>query len=232
MARKRKCPQAAELSRKLSKLDTTTVLQDSRTNGDSHLPYPPLDSNPDSFRLLKLLPGQSSGAVQCELFVASIQEQKNRYTALSYTWGTAKSSINIVVNGRRFSVRKNLYTFFESCVTRKDFPTLWIDAVCIDQTNVTERNHQVSVMGKIFRNAWQVYAWLGYGTADSDWYLNYLSRYSAAAMTRYLERSVTSFQQEVRFEEGRGWINSRLNWSRIWIVQEILLAKKVVVLLS
>ncbi|KAF2633929.1 HET-domain-containing protein [Macroventuria anomochaeta] len=37
----------------------------------------------------------------------------------------------------------------------------WIDALCIDQDNVDERNHQVQQMGEIFSCAQQVFAWLG-----------------------------------------------------------------------
>lgn len=44
---------------------------------------------------------------------------------------------------------------------------MWIDAVCIDQTNLLERNHQVGMMGDVYRNAMQVRAWLGLERHDS-----------------------------------------------------------------
>lgn len=37
----------------------------------------------------------------------------------------------------------------------------WIDALCVDQDNVSERSHQVNVMGQIYTAACQVLIWLG-----------------------------------------------------------------------
>lgn len=43
---------------------------------------------------------------------------------------------------------------------------VWIDVICIDQQSVSKRNHQVRVMGSIYRRAISVIAWLG--PIDSD----------------------------------------------------------------
>ena len=37
----------------------------------------------------------------------------------------------------------------------------WIDAICIQQSDVSERNHQVRMMGLIYKRAAFVLAWLG-----------------------------------------------------------------------
>ncbi|KAH7378654.1 heterokaryon incompatibility protein-domain-containing protein, partial [Cadophora sp. MPI-SDFR-AT-0126] len=64
------------------------------------------------------------------------------YEALSYEWGHFKSSKEIFINGMRFFVRDNLWNALYDL--REDSPRrLWIDALCIDQQNVDERNHQV-----------------------------------------------------------------------------------------
>jgi hypothetical protein len=39
--------------------------------------------------------------------------------------------------------------------------TLWVDAVCIDQTNLFERSEQVRSMGRIYHQAERVIVWLG-----------------------------------------------------------------------
>lgn len=197
---------------------------------DGSLRYPPMKPSSDSFRLLKLLPGRRNGQICCNLFSASVRRQHNKYTALSYAWGPPILAQNIIVNGYQHPIRKNLYAFLESCTARKDFRVFWIDAICINQADVSEKNHQVGIMGKIFEKAIQVYAWLGHGSYDSDWYLGYLSRYSAEGMVRYLDKSTTSAKNQLRFEQGREWIISRFYWSRIWIVQELLLAKTITVI--
>ena len=39
--------------------------------------------------------------------------------------------------------------------------SIWIDAICIDQTNQRERNLQVNLMGEIYHRARAVVVWLG-----------------------------------------------------------------------
>jgi hypothetical protein len=108
------------------------------------------------------------------------------------------------------------------------FGTYWIDAICIDQGNLHERNHQVQMMELIYRKAESVYAWLG----EED-----EAAYSNAAMTYLEERDV--FEADT-FSVDRFWtpgqakavlsICNRPYWTRIWIVQELVLAQRVVVL--
>jgi hypothetical protein len=38
---------------------------------------------------------------------------------------------------------------------------LWVDALCINQEDTTERNHQVMQMGAIYEKAKRVVVWLG-----------------------------------------------------------------------
>ena len=197
---------------------------------DVPFPYPPLKPGSDSFRLLKLLPDKDRRGIHCQLYTPSISEEEDQYTAISYTWGSPSPMKTIHVNGSPFAVRQNLYDFCSICMVRKDYPLLWIDAICIDQASIAERKHQVAIMGDIYRRAKRVYAWLGQGDFYSDWYLDYMSRYSAKSLMRYLGRRRISIGKELRFEQGRESVNSRSNWSRIWIVQEIMLAKKVKVI--
>ena len=38
---------------------------------------------------------------------------------------------------------------------------LWVDALCIDQDNILERNYQVREMHAIYRNVSRVHTWIG-----------------------------------------------------------------------
>jgi hypothetical protein len=68
----------------------------------------------------------------------------------------------IEINGTTFLVRKNLWNFLDRA-WKEDFEGyLWIDALCIDQTKVRERNHQVALMGEIYSHAEGVIVWLGH----------------------------------------------------------------------
>lgn len=38
---------------------------------------------------------------------------------------------------------------------------MWIDAICINQSNLKEKGHQVALMGRVFSDARRVVVWLG-----------------------------------------------------------------------
>jgi hypothetical protein len=83
------------------------------------------------------------------------------YEALSYTWGspgTPSTSFPrrfITLNGAKFEVRENLFQAFHYLALKSKERVLWIDAICIDQNDINERNHQLSRSsigaGKAFR---------------------------------------------------------------------------------
>jgi hypothetical protein len=51
------------------------------------------------------------------------------------------------------AITKNLKEALVSLRLTEGPRHLWVDAVCIDQANVKERNHQVAQMGTIYANA-------------------------------------------------------------------------------
>jgi hypothetical protein len=113
-----------------------------------------------SFRLIQVKPDLSvDGLPDCHLQNALVQD--SNYVCLSYTWGQPGDECPIQLNGKLCHVRRNLYDFLQVARKRLTFCALWIDALCINQTNVEERNHQVQQMGNIFAGAKMVVAWLG-----------------------------------------------------------------------
>jgi len=54
---------------------------------------------------------------------------------------------------------------------------MWIDAICIDQSNVEERGSQVQQMRRIFEEAAPTVIWLGDGSGGkNEWFLTFLAR--------------------------------------------------------
>ncbi|KIW95304.1 uncharacterized protein Z519_03888 [Cladophialophora bantiana CBS 173.52] len=88
-----------------------------------------------------------------------------RYTALSYVGGEKDygSQETVIVNGKRFKTRENLFDFLRHAKINYSHCDIWIDTLYIDQTNVKERNHQVGLTGEIFEDAQEVVAWLRAG---------------------------------------------------------------------
>ncbi|KAI0811755.1 HET-domain-containing protein [Xylaria sp. FL0064] len=104
------------------------------------------------------------------------------YEALSYAWGSPEKNdiIEIVVPrttantalsdsflSRKLPITHNLELALRYIRFRDRPRTMWIDAVCIDQHNVQERNAQVQRMGQILSLAFGVVAWLGPDFVDS-----------------------------------------------------------------
>ncbi|KAF8852372.1 HET-domain-containing protein, partial [Acephala macrosclerotiorum] len=116
-------------------------------------PYTALDTTKSEIRLIHLQPGRVTDEIKCELILASLND-KSTYEALSYEWGPPCPGVfGIKLNGQEHFVRENLWLALR-CLRLEDGPrTFWIDAICIDQSNIPERNHQVDQMGRIYSQA-------------------------------------------------------------------------------
>lgn len=166
-----------------------------------------LDLEANSIRLIQLRSDLSpSGHIQCDVRESTINDG---YTCLSYEWGTGTPNKLILIGDATFPIRQNLWDFLEVARQWRQPPWLWIDALCIDQSNTKERNHQVQRMGKIYKNAQEVLSWLG---NNKD-------------IVRSLEPS------GVRRPYG-GTLQALVSspyWDRAWVTQEICLGRKLTV---
>jgi Heterokaryon incompatibility protein (HET) len=96
------------------------------------------------------------------------------YKALSYTWGNPKGPKNhIPVKGNPEEIFQIQLEDKQKCITYnlketldqlRDETTLiriWVDALCMDQKNMTEQSEQVKSMAKLYGQASRVIVWLG-----------------------------------------------------------------------
>jgi hypothetical protein len=200
----------------------------------SSFQYYTLDLNQREIRLIEIDPNLSpvTGRIQCRLWHAKADCD---YKALSYTWGPSKLYRVININHRGFAVRKNLWHFLNAARSRGLKCSLWIDAVSIDQDNVTERNHQVQYMGHIYSQASQVIVWLGLATKGTNALARHLLR---SEQQQYLKAyHETRCLQEIHVSHaliaaGAEDLYRRDYWDRTWVIQEILLAKELVVFIG
>ncbi|KAF4470931.1 Heterokaryon incompatibility 6 OR allele [Fusarium albosuccineum] len=128
----------------------------------SHMLYNDLDPTRREIRLLKILPDSGSGLIEGELLPkAPVTDLKGQYFALSYCAGDVRQTDAILVNGLKFNVFANLkhaltaaQRFRNKEIGDDDF-LLWVDQICIDQSNLPERSHQVGFMRDIYQSARQ-----------------------------------------------------------------------------
>ncbi|KAF2488837.1 heterokaryon incompatibility, partial [Lophium mytilinum] len=88
------------------------------------------------------------------------------YEALSYVWGCQEPPRSLWLSGKNsglLSIGPNLYDALERLrpVPGQEARTLWADQICINQTDLEERNAHVLMMGDIFKGARKVLIWLG-----------------------------------------------------------------------
>jgi hypothetical protein len=93
---------------------------------------------------------------------------------------------------------------------------LWIDALCIDQSSVSEKTHQVRIMHDIFSRADFVMIWLG-TEADN----------SATAMRTIETMEGPAEPNDTKVDAIRSLL-SRPYWTRLWIIQEVVLAREII----
>jgi hypothetical protein len=123
------------------------------------LRYSPL-SEGRAIRVLELTPGGSDSAFEGELVQVDLDDNPE-YSALSYVWGTDMDSIPFECDGCRTEVTKNLAEALRHLQHESEARALWIDALCINQQDVEEKNHQVALMKDIYASANKVVVWLG-----------------------------------------------------------------------
>ncbi len=104
--------------------------------------------------------------IKCTMKHAKFSE-KPTYEALSYVWGPENVIHPIVINGYNVYVRQNMWLAMQHLRSDTEVRVLWIDATCINQQNIHERNHQVTQMGMIYHQATKVIIWLGSSDAVS-----------------------------------------------------------------
>lgn len=128
--------------------------------------YFPLSFASNQIRLLSLEPAKERSApLVCSLSKISLNSPPP-FEALLYTWG-AFGDDAVILHSIPFKVTANLDSALRDIRHEISDRTLWIDAVCINQDDVLERNHQVTKMRQVYQAASKVVVWLGPETEDS-----------------------------------------------------------------
>lgn len=166
--------------------------------------HTPLPADGASIRLLRLQPNSANDAkVQCTLFHASLADvQRVQYEALSYTWGDATQTVDIELNGTIFPVTINLDAALRALRKPDEPRTLWVDAVCINQSDLQEQGSQVKMMWNIYGNAERVLVWLGSEEGDSA-----IAMADMAGQTtqKRIRMRLTTKRERPAHYEGVGW---------------------------
>lgn len=190
-------------------------------------PYKPLNNGKLEIRVVILKPGDKSFPIECSLqHVATGKGSRHSYKALSYTWGSPEFQKTIMLDGIQVQVRENLWQALFH-LRKEDFPIrLWIDAICINQEDIPERNQQVARMGTLYSLAEEVVVWLGPEENGSKEAFEFIGE-CMTCKARSLPADFASNLSSTPALPGLRSLTARAYWGRSWIIQEVFRARKV-----
>ena len=122
----------------------------------------PIDTQRQEIRLLHVLPGSWNMPLRTQIKTASLLDELH-YKALSYVWGQENEKCEIFIDDSKLVIKPRLFTVLVRVRAHggDQVQILWVDALCIDQNNTLERNHQVSLMHEIYSKCSLCYVWFG-----------------------------------------------------------------------
>ncbi|KAE8343411.1 heterokaryon incompatibility protein-domain-containing protein [Aspergillus arachidicola] len=139
--------------------------------------YKSLPLEPNATRMVRLLPDKEKNAeIEGELFTYDLTEvegKKHLYEALSYVWsgdqeGGAEKRKEIKLLRHTVPITANLHAALVNLRDHQIESVLWVDAICINQNDLDEKNKQIPLMRTIYAQANRVIIWLGEAFQDGD----------------------------------------------------------------
>lgn len=190
--------------------------------------YQPLDPKKHQIRLLQ--PSRTEGSTADYRLVVFDYETAPPYAALSYTWGNENLTEAVLIKNNILKIPQGLSRFLS---TYRERTYLWIDQISINQSDKQERSHQVSLMSKIYMRCVFVLVWLWDESGDTP------STHQAALD---FNKGIQCYDEH-DFNRGPKANTQRYNrpvlalmhnpyFERLWIVQELLLARDIRILVE
>ncbi|KAJ9650343.1 hypothetical protein H2198_010351 [Neophaeococcomyces mojaviensis] len=207
----------------------------------------------------------NQGSILATLFTTEL-DSVPLYDALSYTWGcplspylpskkgkeaVAQQTIFLEYRGQsqRLYITPNLKDALIALQTINLAPLstqrcayLWVDAICINQSDLDEKAVQVRLMKNIYRQASKVLAWLGpedEATSHVFEVIDNLSKFGPEKYKAVTPEDVGRPQiyveklgiQALNYRHWLSWVAfvHRPYFKRVWIVQENILAQDLIV---
>lgn len=137
--------------------------------------YPPIKHW--QTRFLRLAPGAFDEPLRADIETATlvhaegvVLDERNEivaYDALSYCWGSEAAPATITCGSHTLAISLSLSLALRHLRLANAARRLWVDALCINQSDPLEKSVQIQQMMTIFEKAETVVAWLGESTAQT-----------------------------------------------------------------
>lgn len=181
-----------------------------------------------------------------------------QYVAVSYCWGEVGNVYPVSIDGHDVLLRGNVSEMLSQLCITHYVTRVWLDMICINQSDLSERSKQVPLMGKIYSKAAKVYAWLEAPDHKTNAVFNVLHKFHARKNEApcpddvdadyrwpyYRELFWNAWEEEVghipekseleddQLHEELNWLRPLYNrpyWRRVWPIQELVLAEQILV---
>ncbi|KAF4446867.1 heterokaryon incompatibility protein [Fusarium austroafricanum] len=217
--------------------------------------YSPVSQS--EIRLVTVKPGGADGQLEASIKNVELDpDNPPKYTALSYCWGNAVNLVKVPCDGKIFSITTALHGALVEIIKFSPHDALWIDQICINQEDMAEKSEQVSKMNQIYDKAETVLAWLGPAVKSTELGVEFVKKVGQVALPTatdmFLWDNYDEKHEETkleRVEELTDEQSSELGipftdegcwrafseffdrpwFQRMWTVQEIIQARKAVV---
>jgi hypothetical protein len=212
--------------------------------------YDTLNPALSQIRLLHLSPRRSpenvDERIRCRMETVSLRHSPE-FRALSYTWGNPTRTSLLIINDKIGHITQSIETALLHLRDENNTITLWIDQLCINQDDNVEKSEQVQLMKDIYQGATLVIAWLGPAGDGSDYLLDFLSDAGKeACASKFLEEDLLFKERDLEYKDSYNRLAKKLGrkptfpmeslcsfvnrpyWYRVWVVQELSLARDVV----
>ena len=186
---------------------------------NSLIQYSPLRQGSD-IRLFVLHPGSGKDIISGDVEQDKLRWKSERpFEALSYVWGDANDTKTIKIGGVDVSVTQSLEAALRHLRYHDRPRTLWVDYICIDQNNISERNQQVANMGLVYEFSKRVLVWLGEATPDTKIGMDIIQYFATA--NRPNSDPIWQHHPKDAVHAGLADVLGRPWFQRMWVVQEI-----------
>ena len=214
--------------------------------GSTLFEHEPSANRGSEIRLLRILTGLVDDDVKVEIVHTSVGDAP-LFIAISYTRGDEKDCRFLRIDTKRLRVRSNCYYALRQARLYYAGEDVWIDSICINQSDVTEKSIQVRFMGDIYSKATLVLVSLGPHAEGCDRLFALAPSEEVACMRKSddrigkcdfqtididpalgarCEKWIQSLEREAIIALYQGWsaLFERPYWRRTWELQEMALA--------
>lgn len=209
--------------------------------------YRSVDSSPRGFRLAIMQPSANFLApITCNLVEVTLDDHPS-YEALSYVWGDTNIVANLQIEGVCLKVTTNLELALRYLRLPDKPRTIWVDAICIDQSNIEERNQQVKLMKDIYSSCAVDLVWIGESDECTQSAIDNVKRMKSLSFQRLTDRGTKKFGitgsdkfvsfSELGLNDMDSWGLFKLFkyptlWERVWVMQEIACCPRAVLVIG